>query len=249
MKLPFPLGHPACWMLLGWIVFSLVCPGNGREPLVAAPHAVSPKPHPFDPDWPDVFWILKTKCTGCHRAGTDRHDLTSYAAVVGGGKDGNSPIVRPGDPEKSTLWQQVVWNHDADDDSPHYDEPMMPLDHHEWLTAGQLETLHRWIERGALEYQLPATCDVRPLLEIDYPSAKECGTCHPKQYTEWSRSMHAYAQHSPVFEAFTLTLVERTSGTIGTFCTRCHTPIGVSLGETASLRNVHRSRIAMEGVT
>jgi hypothetical protein len=249
MKFPFPLRHPACWMLLGWIAFSLAYPGTGRESIVAAPHAVSPKPHPFDPDWPDVYWVLKTKCSGCHRPGTERHDLTSYAGVVGGGKDGNSPIVRPGDPKKSTLWQQVVWNHAGDDDSPHYDEPMMPLDHHEWLTAGQLETLHRWIERGALEYQLPATCDVRPLLEIDYPSAKECGTCHPKQYTEWSRSMHAYAQHSPVFEAFTLTLVERTSGTIGTFCTRCHTPIGISLGETASTRNIDRSRLSMEGVT
>jgi hypothetical protein len=61
--------------------------------------------------------------------------------------------------------------------------------------------------------------------------------------------MHAYGQHSPAFEAFTLTLVERTGGTIGPFCTRCHTPIGVSLGETASTRNIHRSRLSMEGVT
>ena len=38
---------------------------------------------------------------------------------------------------------------------------------------------------------------------------------------QWSRSMHAYAQHSPIFEAFNLTLIERTGGTIGTFCTRC----------------------------
>ena len=61
--------------------------------------------------------------------------------------------------------------------------------------------------------------------------------------------MHAYAQHSPVFEAFNLTLVERTGGTIGTFCTRCHTEIGTALGENESLRNNCRSRVSMEGVT
>jgi hypothetical protein len=61
--------------------------------------------------------------------------------------------------------------------------------------------------------------------------------------------MHAYAQHSPVFEAFNLTLLERTGGTIGTFCSRCHTPVGSSLGEPGGMRNVHRSRISMEGVT
>jgi hypothetical protein len=61
--------------------------------------------------------------------------------------------------------------------------------------------------------------------------------------------MHAYAQHSPIFEAFNLTLVERTGGTIGTFCSRCHTPVGTALGEGGNFRNVHRSRLSMEGVT
>jgi hypothetical protein len=249
MKLRIPLTHPASWMLMGWALLSLAFPGAGRDSIDAAPHVVSAKPHPFDPDWPEVYWVLKNKCTGCHRTGTERHDLTTYDAIVGGGVDGASPVIRPGAPEQSALWQRVVWNHEAAEDSPHDDEPQMPPDHHEWLTAGQLEALYGWIERGALEYQLPPTCNPRPLMEIDYPSAKECGACHPRQYTEWSRSMHAYAQHSPVFEAFTLTLIERTSGTIGTFCTRCHTPIGISLGETGSTRNVHRSRISMEGIT
>ena len=236
--------------LLGaWVLLGFLTTGGDRESVTAAPHAVSPARYPYDADWPDVFWVLKMKCVGCHRPGTDLHDLTSYAAVVGGGLDGQSPIVAPGRPDESALWEQVVWNHDASPDSPYESEPLMPVDHHEWLTAGQLATLRRWIERGALEFQLPDSCNVRPLLEIDYPSAKECSVCHPKQYTEWSRSMHAYAQHSPVFEAFTLSLQERTGGTIGTFCTRCHTPIGVSLGETGLTRNVHRSRISMEGVT
>ena len=61
--------------------------------------------------------------------------------------------------------------------------------------------------------------------------------------------MHAYAQVSPTFEAFNLTLIERTGGTIDTFCSRCHTPIGTTLGENGSRRNVHRSRISREGIT
>ena len=126
---------------------------------------------------------------------------------------------------------------------------MMPEDRHEWLSAGQLEIVHRWISNGALEYVLPDQCNIRPLMEIDFPSAKQCAPCHQRQYDQWSRSMHAYAQSSPVFEAFNLTLIERTGGTIGTFCTRCHTPIGTALGENGSRRNIHRSRVAMESVT
>lgn len=249
MMFRFRIRHPAVWGMAGWLILSLALFGSGRETVTAAPHAVSADRHPYDADWPDVYWVLKTKCIGCHRPKTDRHDLTTYDAVVGPGPDGGSPIVQPGRPDESPLWRKVVWNVEGDPDAVTDAEPMMPPDHHEWLTRGQLNSLRRWIERGALEYQLPEQCDLRPLLEIDFPSARECATCHPKQYTEWSRSMHAYAQHSPVFEAFTLSLIERTQGTLGTFCTRCHSPIGVTLGETASVRNVHRSRIAMEGVT
>ncbi|MDP6447242.1 MAG: multiheme c-type cytochrome, partial [Pirellulaceae bacterium] len=129
------------------------------------------------------------------------------------------------------------------------DSPMMPVKREEWLTAGQIEAVERWIRNGALQYRLPSQCDNRPVMETDFPSAKECGACHPRQFEQWSRSMHAYAQHSPVFEAFNLTLVERTGGTIGTFCSRCHTPIGTALGENASRRNVNRSRISMEGIS
>ena len=147
------------------------------------------------------------------------------------------------------LWVQVVWNHAEDASSREKVEPLMPPEKKDWLTAGQLAIVKRWITNGGLKYQLPNTCSTRPLLESDYPSAKECKVCHPKQFSEWSRSMHAYAQHSPIFEAFTLTLQEKTSGTIGTFCTRCHTPIGIDLGEDGRMKNVDRSRLSMEGVT
>ncbi|MEW4530461.1 multiheme c-type cytochrome [Maioricimonas sp. JC845] len=221
----------------------------GTETAHAAPPIVRNQNHAYDLDWIQVWWALRQKCRGCHRPGTERHDLTSYAAIIGRGPDGDSPIVVPGSPEESLLYEQLVWNHAADPDSPLPDEPAMPPDRLEWFSAGQLQALERWIRNGARQYRRPPVPGGEPLLEVHFPSAKECAACHPRQYDQWSRSMHAYAQHSPVFEAFTLTMIERTGGTIGTFCTRCHTPIGVSLGETGSTRNVCRSRLSMEGIT
>jgi hypothetical protein len=215
----------------------------------ATPHIISRNDHPYDPDWPAVLWVLQTKCTGCHRAGTERSDFSSYDALIAGKTSGGDRVIVPGRPDDSLLMDYVRWNHAAKLDSDEPDNPMMPPEESEWLTGGQLESLSRWITNGALQYRLPDTCSVQPLLEIDFPSAEQCRACHPKQYEEWSRSMHHYAQQSPVFEAFNLTLVERTGGTIGTFCSRCHTPVGTALGENGSRRNVHRSRLSLEGVS
>lgn len=223
---------------------------DGLAPYVeAAPHTISNVEHPYDADWPDVRLILAQKCNACHRPGTEQTDLTNWEAIVDTPHAHGEKLVVPGKPQSSLLWQYVTWNVSEQPDSDEADEPLMPPEKSEWLTAGQLEILNRWIRNGGLKYRLPDTCDTWPLTELDFPSAKECATCHPKQYTEWSRSMHAYAQHSPVFEAFNLTLQERTSGTLGTFCTRCHTPVGTALGENGLRRNVNRSRLSMEGVT
>ncbi|MFI4875406.1 MAG: multiheme c-type cytochrome [Blastopirellula sp. JB062] len=226
-------------------VAALTLPGQPEA--VAIPHTITPGHYPYDPDWPDVFLILQNKCAGCHRPESDRVDLSSYEAMIDAEKHGQKLIV-PGNPKDSLLWEYVNWNVHQDPKSIAPREPEMPVEKSDWLTAGQLETMQRWITNGALEYTLPISCKP-PVTEMDFPSAKQCAACHPKQYDEWSRSMHAYAQQSPIFEAFTLTLQERTGGTIGTFCTRCHTPVGIALGETGSTRNVHRSRISLEGVT
>ncbi|MCH8922734.1 MAG: hypothetical protein IIA67_06255 [Planctomycetes bacterium] len=220
--------------------------------LAAAPHLVAPTRAVrdfYDADWPEVYLIVMAKCVGCHRPGTDQIDFSSHAKIMAARTEDGEPIVVPGSPQRSPLYEQVVWNVNAERDSKRPDEPLMPQDHREWLTAGQLATLHRWIENGAQAAHSDTSCGAAPLSEIDFPSAKLCKACHPNQYEQWSRSMHAYSQHSLVFQAFNLTLQERTSGTIGTFCTRCHTPVGTALGENGSRRNVHRSRIAMEGVT
>ena len=236
-------------MLLALLPMLVTVTTVSETEVSATPHTISTTKHPYDPDWPDVYMILATKCSKCHRPGSDDGNLMTYNAIIDGKSTDDERLVIPGNPDDSVLWQKVVWNVEALSDSDLPDEPEMPDDHRHWLTKGQLATLKRWIKNGALEYKLPDTCSPRPLMEMDFPSAKECQVCHPKQYDEWSRSMHHYAQHSPIFEAFNLTLVERTGGTIGTFCSRCHTPIGTALGENASRRNIHRSRISMEGVT
>lgn len=236
-------GRSAAAVLVMICWFCFVGPSSGANPIVAPGS-------PYDADWPTVYWVLTTKCRSCHHPDhEDRQDLSTYETLMSALVDGDEdqPVVSPGHPEDSGFWECVTWNANADLDSELPDSPMMPPERDEWLSAGQLESVHRWIANGARQFRSPRHC--KPLTELDFPSAKICAGCHSKQYDEWSRSMHAYAQHSPAFEAFNLTLVERTSGTIGTFCTRCHTPVGTALGEGGGMRNVDRTRISMEGVT
>ena len=205
---------------------------------------------PLDPDWVAVSGMLNAKCLKCHLPGDEFIPLTDYDALLRARTFGDdSPLIVPGHPNESALVQVTRWSHAEPGARPSDPEeaPRMPPDDENWLTAGQYATLTRWIRNGATRY-LPIGTE-QCLTEADFPSAQQCKVCHPKQFEEWSRSMHAYAQQSPVFEAFTLTMLERTSGTVGTFCTRCHTPVGVALGETGLRRNRHRSALALEGVT
>lgn len=85
--------------------------------------------------------------------------------------------------------------------------------------------------------------------ESRFPSATLCQTCHPKHYEEWSVSAHAYAQLSPVFNAMQAKITKITNGTNGDFCSRCHTQVGMSLGEPTFISNLERHPTSREGVT
>ena len=82
-----------------------------------------------------------------------------------------------------------------------------------------------------------------------FPSAKKCQTCHPGHYREWSVSPHAYAQLSPVFNAMSNKLITLATGTLGDFCIRCHTPVGMALQEPINTSNLNRHPTSREGVT
>ena len=86
-------------------------------------------------------------------------------------------------------------------------------------------------------------------LENRFPAATTCATCHPDHYREWSVSPHAYAQMSPVFNAMHATIMKRTNGTNGDFCIRCHTPVGMNLGEPEFMSNMDRHPTSREGIT
>ncbi len=233
-----------------WTLWATAPGVQSSSPVSQARHPIVFRTdHPYDPDWIQVQWILRTKCYGCHRPGTEQPDFSTYERLLSARSEDGSPIVVPFAPEESLLWEYVAWNATGDAESPWPDTPMMPPQMEHWLTAGQLAALGRWIARGARKWHSPPPSTGPPMTELDFPSAKQCAVCHPRQYEQWARSMHAYAQHSPVMEAFTHALLERTSGTLGTFCTRCHTPLGTALGEPAAVANLYRSRLSMEGVT
>jgi nitrate/TMAO reductase-like tetraheme cytochrome c subunit len=82
-----------------------------------------------------------------------------------------------------------------------------------------------------------------------FPSATQCGQCHPTQYRQWSVSQHAYAQVSPIFNSMQAKITKGTNGTNGDFCVRCHTQVGMNLGEATFMSNVDRSPTSREGIT
>jgi len=102
------------------------------------------------------------------------------------------------------------------------------------------------VEPTAVE---PADAHAQTFRGEPFPSAERCRTCHPDHYREWSVSQHAYAQVSPVFNAMQATITKLTNGTNGDFCIRCHTPIGMHLGESSFVANLERAPVAREGVT
>ncbi len=85
--------------------------------------------------------------------------------------------------------------------------------------------------------------------ESRYPSAGTCGTCHPKQYKEWSVSQHAYSQLSPVYLSLNNKINELANGTNGDFCLRCHNQVGANLGEDSFASNLDRHPTSREGIT
>ena len=83
----------------------------------------------------------------------------------------------------------------------------------------------------------------------EFPSAVKCASCHQRIFTEWSSSSHAYASVSPMFHKFEQAISTLASGTIGTFCVRCHQQVGTQMGEAREAALWQRSPIAREGIT
>ncbi len=85
--------------------------------------------------------------------------------------------------------------------------------------------------------------------EARFPSAATCGTCHPKEYREWSVSQHAYSQLSPAYLSLNNKINELSNGSNGDFCIRCHNQVGANLGENSFDSNLKRHPTSREGIT
>ncbi|MBL9171354.1 MAG: PD40 domain-containing protein [Verrucomicrobiales bacterium] len=84
----------------------------------------------------EVLPIFKKSCLSCHRPGKEKGglDLTSYAAIVKGGKHGDLLSLK--DPRHSVLLEQITGPKPA---MPKDDDPLTPAEIHivkTWLLAG-----------------------------------------------------------------------------------------------------------------
>ena len=86
-------------------------------------------------------------------------------------------------------------------------------------------------------------------LETLYPSAQTCAKCHPKHYDEWRMSNHAYSFVSPMFQRFEQAMQDLTLGTVGSFCIRCHSPVGIQLCLPPSTSVLDVPPVVKEGIT
>ncbi|QPJ64572.1 MAG: hypothetical protein G3M78_03845 [Candidatus Nitrohelix vancouverensis] len=84
---------------------------------------------------------------------------------------------------------------------------------------------------------------------IGYQSAHVCKTCHPRHFNEWRVSNHAYGQLSPFMNNFNKLMHQKTSGTAGAFCVRCHSPMAIIMGEDPLAPVELRNTVAIEGIT
>jgi hypothetical protein len=91
----------------------------------------------------DIRPILADKCYACHGPDAAQRKAglrLDKAEAVLGERDGEQPIVKPGAPTESELWQRVA-SQDADIRMP-------PEDSGVQLTDAEIELLGRWIKEG-----------------------------------------------------------------------------------------------------
>jgi hypothetical protein len=83
--------------------------------------------------------------------------------------------------------------------------------------------------------------------QLQDPAA--CRDCHPRQYQDWSGSMHAYAAEDPVFIAMNQRAQRESGGALGDFCVKCHAPVAVAEGATNDGLNLATVAPHLKGVT
>ncbi len=124
-----------CWRLF-WSLLSV------STPIICA----DAKPVSFQHE---IVPLLQQFCWGCHRPGKEKGgiDLTSYGALVKGGKHG--PGIQVGHPDQSRLVEEISGT-----------DPSMPKEG-EHLSAQEVSLIERWIREGAQDDTTAASRESR----------------------------------------------------------------------------------------
>lgn len=76
----------------------------------------------------------------------------------------------------------------------------------------------------------------------------KCEQCHAIIHSQWEGTMHYNAYEDPFYQLEFMAASNDTAGMLDTFCSRCHTPIGVVSGEIPPKDGSQLSDIARQGV-
>ncbi len=123
----------------------------------------------------DIRPLIQAKCLVCHGDKTRKADLnlTTPAGVLKGGESG--PVIVPGQPDKSLLYEKV-----------HGGE--MPPDEKDHLTAAEIKLVERWIATGAKfdsgEENMPDSSATPSQHDVTPIMLRRCTVCHGRHRQE-----------------------------------------------------------------
>lgn len=83
----------------------------------------------------------------------------------------------------------------------------------------------------------------------DFVPPAVCGGCHPKQYEEWTGSVHALAFHDPVYQGELNKAHKAVGHDIARQCEGCHSAAGMITGEITKPGLAGLSPMALAGVS
>lgn len=201
--------------------------------------------------------IFRRTCSS--RASSIGLVLASLLLVVGVGFTMAPPNLAPAPPviKNKTGIDLLIASHEVSAVvHASVDAPVEVIDNRTREAEASNSLLERWLRTDVgstlsaeLLRHLADSAHTASFIESRFPSANACAACHPDHYREWSVSQHAYAQMSPVFNAMQGTITKLSNGTNSDFCIRCHTQVGMNLGESVFMSNMDRTATSREGIT
>jgi len=83
----------------------------------------------------------------------------------------------------------------------------------------------------------------------NFLDAETCGACHSAHFEQWDGSVHSRAHEDSIYLAFAKLARKEGGDKLYLFCSACHAPAGVAVGEIPSADDSNHSFLTKEGVT